>query len=113
LKLGDFVKRVTIDPRKLTEYALNPHNPVGGDKAIVFEGRLGFTKENYEPLLQQLHDLALDAEATPGIHDQYGQRYTVDIEVIGAEGRKATVRTGWIVRPGSSDVAGLVTLYVR
>jgi len=35
MKLGDIVSRLVIDPRKLTEYALNPDNPVGADKAIV------------------------------------------------------------------------------
>ena len=46
MKLGDVVSRITIDPRKLTEYALNPDNPVGRHKAYVFERALGFTKSH-------------------------------------------------------------------
>lgn len=29
--------RAVIDPRKLTNYALNPDHPVGGNKTRVFE----------------------------------------------------------------------------
>lgn len=46
MKLKEIVARLAIDPRKLTEYALNPDNPVGKDKAIVFQNRLGFSKDN-------------------------------------------------------------------
>jgi hypothetical protein len=35
MKLSDIVSRIEIDPRKLTEYALNPDNPVGADKIEV------------------------------------------------------------------------------
>ena len=52
MKLSDVVSHMTIDPRKLTEYALNPDNPVGRHKARVFEQALGFTKDNYEILLE-------------------------------------------------------------
>lgn len=34
MKLGDIVARIVIDPRKLTEYALNRDNPRGADKAV-------------------------------------------------------------------------------
>jgi hypothetical protein len=33
--------KATIDPRKLTDYALNPNHPVGGNKAKVSESALG------------------------------------------------------------------------
>ncbi len=46
MKLGDVVNRIVIDPRKLTEYALNPDNPRGADKAVMFEHHLGFTRDN-------------------------------------------------------------------
>ncbi|MEQ8970097.1 MAG: hypothetical protein RIE73_06830 [Coleofasciculus sp. C1-SOL-03] len=47
MKWKAIVNRLAIDPRKLTEYDLNPDNPVGKDKAIVFQNRLGFSKDNY------------------------------------------------------------------
>lgn len=112
MKLKDVVTRLVIDSRKLTEYALNPDNPVGADKALMFQRRLGYTKDNYELLLQQIQDLALDAEATPTQADEHGQRYQVDLEIVGLQNQREIIRTGWIVEPGS-DFARLITLYVR
>ncbi|MBZ8181528.1 DUF6883 domain-containing protein [Oscillatoria salina] len=45
MKLGDIVKYVAVDPRKLTEYALNPDHPQGANKALMFQRNLGFTKD--------------------------------------------------------------------
>jgi hypothetical protein len=112
MKLGDIVKRVVIDTRKLTEYALDPDNPVGRHKALVFERILGFTKDNYELLLQQIEAQALAAEASLQHSDQHGHRYRVDLEVTGTQGQRAVVRTGWQVVPGH-DEARLATLFVR
>ncbi|GET40639.1 DUF6883 domain-containing protein [Microseira wollei] len=109
MKLGEIVSRLVIDPQKLTEYALNLENPQGGDKAVIFQRRLGFTQDNYELLLNQISNQALDAEAILGRNDEHGQRYTVDLEIIGIQGQQEIVRTGWIVEPGS-DGARLVTL---
>jgi hypothetical protein len=113
MKLGDVVAHVVIDPRKLTEYALNPENPRGADKAIMFERHLGFTKDNYQLLLQQIELKVLGAEANLQKTDVHGQRYQVDLEIEGIEsGQLETVRTGWIVEL-KNDVARLITLYVR
>jgi hypothetical protein len=113
MKLGDVASRTIIDPRKLTEYALNLDNPKGADKAIMFERHLGFTKDNHQLLLQQIESKALDAEATLQTTDVHGQRYQVDLEIEGIEiGQIETVRTGWIVEL-KNDIARLVTLYVR
>ena len=113
MKLRDIVTHITIDSRKLTEYALNLDNPKGKNKAIMFARHLGFTKNNYQLLLNRIESNALDAEAILQKTDIYGQRYQVDIEIKGVEkDRKETVRTGWIVKP-NSNVARLITLYVR
>lgn len=113
MKLGDVARRIIIDSRKLTEYALNLDNPKGADKAIMFERHLGFTKDNHQLLLQQIESKVLDAEATVQTTDVHGQRYQVDLEIEGVElGQIETVRTGWIVEL-KNDIARLVTLYVR
>ena len=54
MKLSEVVSRIEIDPRKLTEYALNPDNPVGADKAIIFQRVLGYNRDNYRSLLEQI-----------------------------------------------------------
>jgi hypothetical protein len=113
MKLGDVVNRIVIDPRKLTEYALNPNNPKGADKAVMFERHLGFTKDNYLLLLQQIESKVLNSEAILQTTDVHGQRYQVDLEIEGVEsGQREIVRTGWIVE-SKQDVARLITLYVR
>ena len=86
MKLGDVASQLVIDPRKLTDYALNPDNPVGADKALIFRSRLGYTRDNYEPLLRQIQAQVLNAEALPTQADEHGQRYQVDLQVIGIEG---------------------------
>ncbi|MBI4595024.1 MAG: hypothetical protein HY730_01430 [Candidatus Tectomicrobia bacterium] len=112
MKLRDIVSRVIIDHRKLTEYALSLESPWGRHKAVIFEQALGFTRDNYAELLEQIEEKALDAAATFHGEDEFGQRYTVDVTVRGMEGRQAVVRTGWFV-PHETDEARLVTLYVR
>jgi len=47
----------------------------------------------------------------PGTVDGYGARFTADILVRGPNGATATVRTGWILRPGSK-VPELTTLFI-
>jgi hypothetical protein len=112
MRLRDIVRRVVVDARKLTDYALDPENPIGRHKAMVFDRRLGFTRDNYALLLQQVEARALDTDAHLQRTDQHGQHYRVDLEVTGTEGQQEIVRTGWLVAP-ESDEARLVTLYVR
>jgi hypothetical protein len=63
-------------------------------------------------LLSQLEMLAPGAEARLHSEDNYGRRYTADLPITGVNGRQATVRTGWMVRP-HEDVVRLVTLWVE
>jgi hypothetical protein len=111
MRLSDVVSHVAIDPRKLTDYALDPEHPIGCHKARVFEP-LGFTRHNYKSLLEQIESAALAAEAHLGWSDARGAHYSVDLEITGPAGQQAIIRTGWLVRP-NSDEARLTTLYVR
>lgn len=112
MKLGDIVSRVVINPRKLTEYALNADNPVGANKALMFQRHLGFTKDNYDFLLEQISTKAPDSEAILQRTDEHGRHCAVELEIIGTAGQQEIVRTGWVV-PHDSDEARLLTLYVR
>ncbi len=112
MNLGDVVSKIEINIAKLTDYALNPDNPVGYHKSRVFKSALGFSKDNYELLLRQFEENVLITEAYLKHTDVHGKHYRVDIEITGTEGQRAVVRTGWLVAP-DSDVAGLTTLYVR
>jgi len=111
MKLIDVVRRVIIDPRKLTGYALDPDHPVGCHKARVFQQVLGFTRDNYEALLEQIEREALTADAILKRTDAYGNYYFVDIEIIGPQGQQAVVRTGWFVATDSDEAWLTVTTY--
>jgi hypothetical protein len=112
MKLKEIATQIQIDPRKLTDYALNPNNPVGADKVFMFQQHLGYTRANYELLLQQIQHKAPEAEAIFQRTDEHGDRYQVDLDIMGIEeGQQETVRTGWIIMPNSS-IARLTTLYV-
>jgi hypothetical protein len=113
MKLSDLVTHITIDPRKLTAYALNPQNESGKHKAHIFKQKLGYSQDNYEFLLAQIEAQALETEVTLLHRDNFGQRVRLDLPVQGVnEEQEAIVRTGWLIPP-DSDEAQLITLYVR
>jgi len=112
MKLHDLASRVVIDPRKLKEYALNPDAPRGRRKAYVLEQVLGYTRDNSEGLLARIEVQAPDAEVHFHSQDEFGRRYTADLQIDGPEGQRATVRTGWFVSEGKDEVR-LVTLWVK
>ncbi|RXO32742.1 RHS repeat-associated core domain-containing protein [Salmonella enterica] len=104
-------EKAVIDPRKITEYALNPEHPVGKNKARVFESALGMNKTHADDLIAQIKQGVQDMPAIPGTVDQFGSRFSVDIPTVGPTGT-ATVRTGWIVKEGT-DIPVLTTLFVK
>ena len=103
--------RAIIDARKLSDYVLNPSNPVGRHKARVLAAALGFDRSNIRLLIEELRRGVVAHDAERGLVDEYGARYRVDMSVRGPKGT-ATLRTAWIYRTGS-DVPELVTLHVR
>jgi hypothetical protein len=112
MKLKELVDELMIDPRKLTDYALDLENPKGKDKAVMFQRHLGFTKDNYQLLLNQIYILVLDADAIPQNEDQFGMRYQIDLQIQGVEAEQIEiVRTGWLIPPNSKQ-ARLTTLYI-
>ena len=110
MKLPNFRKAV-VDSRKLKDYCLNPHHPVGKHKARVFKSALGFQQEDAETLKEQIIDSLLQAEAEKKHEDQFGVRYAVEFPVSNKE-RKATIVTIWMV-PNNNDKPYLITCYVK
>ena len=77
------------------------------------QAALGYTKDNYQALLEQIKTKVLDAEATPQLEDQYGRRYQVDLEIQGIRTEQIeNVRTGWLIPPNSNQ-ARLITAYIK
>lgn len=87
-----------VDTRKLTGYCLNPEHPRGKHKARVF-ATLGFTVENADDLRAALLEAAASNDALMAAADQFGDRYVLEFELEGPQG-KGIVRSTWIVRRG-------------
>ena len=81
------------------------------DKARVFESALGLADENTEELITEIRKRILEPDCEEGEGDEYGKRYTVDIE-IEINALKAFVRTSWIIKRGEIQPR-LTTCYVK
>ena len=99
-----------IDIAKISDYCLNLSHPEGRHKARVFQSALGIGEKDSQLLYNSILKAVAENEAHPTEADQFGARYIVDFE-LSANGRSATVRTGWIVRT-KEDFARLTTCYI-
>ncbi len=90
----------TIRRDKIEAYALNPDHPVGKHKARLFRLLCGLSLEHTNLLIMALRRAASSDEAELGREDAFGQRYTVDFEMVGPNGNMVIVRSAWIVRNG-------------
>jgi hypothetical protein len=100
-----------IDFRKIKDYCLNLEHPRGKDKAKVFQRRLGITAEDSQELINQIKNKIMETDCVKGDTDEYGQRFTVDVE-IEIDKIKAVVRTGWILKQNETRPV-FTTCYVK
>ncbi len=105
-------EHAVIDPKKLANYALNPVHPIGGNKAKVFESALGYNSSNMDDLIFKVKQGILTHPATPGLHDNFGQRMSVDMQIIGINGKIEVIRTGWMYET-EAFVPRMTTIYVK
>jgi hypothetical protein len=104
------VKQAVLALEKLTDYCLNKHHEGGKDKAIAFERALGIRIEQAAVLREMVLEAVQEAEAIDKGITPYGHRYQVDM-VLHWQGKKAKVRTGWIVLVGK-DYPQLTTIFI-
>ncbi len=90
--------RAIVDIAKLRNYCLNPAHPRGRHKARLFASLLNLTQEDAEFLRKHLLRVAREGNANPTLRDEFGQRYQIDFELT--RGRRATIRSAWIVLRG-------------
>ena len=103
-------ERAIVDIEKLRDYSLSPEHRRGYHKARIFKSSLGITQEHAEALRSVLLEAAINNDATPEEHDEYGMRYVIDFMVNGPSGQ-AMVRSSWIIRRGE-DFPRLTSCYV-
>ena len=102
--------RAIVEIAKVRDYCLDPIHPRGKHKARVFLASCGMTAQHAEQLREAFLRAAENLEAKPGQADDYGQRYTIELQVEGPTGA-ARVRSGWIVRH-DEDFPRFVSCYV-
>jgi len=100
---------LVIPTKKLTEYALDKEKEPG--KAYGFKKFLGYSPNNYKALAKNIAQNVYNFPAKKRGKNKWGEQYSVTLELIGANGKKAMVVTGWIVDEHVKEVR-LVTLYV-
>lgn len=99
-----------ISHEKIYSYALNEDHPVGGNKAVAFKAKLGYTQENADELIKAIHEnLSKWAAIDKGI-TSYGARYEVPMLLHGPNGKWATIKTAWIIEH-TEDAPRLTSVY--
>lgn len=92
--------QAVVDIQKLRGYCLNPHHTRGRHKARVFAS-VGLIEPDAEERRMALLRAARENEARAGTLNSYGQRYTVDFELL-RQNRTVRIRSSWIVLTGLS-----------
>jgi hypothetical protein len=103
-------ERAVVGIAKLLDYSLNPQHEAGKHKARVFKSALGITMDEAEWLRERILAAVQTDEAVARSASSFGVNFIVDI-LIEREGRKALVRTAWIIEHGV-DFPRLTSCYV-
>ena len=86
--------RVVIPEEKFYSYALDfDRQP---NKAIAFRDSLGYTKINYQSLIDQIKKGFNEGSLLYRGNNGYGDLYELVLTVEGINGKRANVCTGWI-----------------
>jgi len=85
-----------VDRRKLDEYLLSPHHPVGRNKAHVF-AHCGYDLGHIDELVGELKRIVTEGQLVEVIESPYGSKYIVDGKLDCAHGTTLGIRTVWIV----------------
>ena len=96
-------RRANIPEGKIRNYALDPNHKTGGHKARVFRSALDVERSHSDWIRNQIQAKVVRCPMELGKLDEHGQRYTVEIPIVGPKGKVKPVITGWIVKPGEDD----------
>jgi hypothetical protein len=110
--------RAHVDPRKFADYSMNPTHPQNRGKSTAFTA-LGYDVESAhgrltasEDVVRQICSSLADAPAVVDQQTKFGPRYRVQTEIIGPNGRHATLVTMWQIDNGT-DAPRLITTWMR
>jgi hypothetical protein len=103
-------ERAILDLRKIEDYCLNSAHPRGRHKARVLRNALGLERNDARWLRDALLEGLAESDAAEFKSDALGRQWRVDVPIT-RQGRRAMVRTLWIVRTGE-DFPRFVTCWV-
>lgn len=103
-----------ITPReKFINYSLNPDNPNARGKAEAYEKGLGYTRENADGLISQVHDYVTSGNKPYEVsQSDYGTKYKFRIPVTGPNGKTKNVIAVYQIDNGQS-VPRMITNYLE
>ena len=103
------LKEGLVAPEKVRDYLLSREHPVGRFKAVFFLS-LGYAREQWSLLAEDLRKHAAEGFVGEGTTGPYGTKYVVRGTLRGPNGRRADVLAVWIVRRGE-NAPRFVTAY--
>ena len=106
-----YPQKAVVEIEKLRDYCLNANHPRGKHKARVFAAALGFTVDDADRLRTMILAAAGSNDATAGLEDEHGKRFTLDFDATGLFGI-VSIRTAWIIDAGA-EAPRLITCYIR
>jgi len=102
--------RAVVPERKLTAYLLSLSHPVGGAKARFFR-QLGFDESNVDRLRSELIALAQRTNVKATEQTTYGTKYVIDGSLFTPTGKKAAIRSVWIIENAEPNRPRFITAY--
>jgi hypothetical protein len=91
-----------VDGAKVRDYLLSLEHPIGRFKAAFF-GSLGYTRNQWQRLRQDLLQLGQSGTVEQGQESAFGQKYEVRGILEGPSGGRADIVTVWIVLNGEES----------
>ena len=103
-----------VTPReKFINYSLNPDNPNARGKAEAYEKGLGYTRENADGLISQVHNYVTSDNKPYEVSQlEYGTKFKFRIPVTGPNGKTKNVIAVYQIDSGQS-VPRMITNYLE
>jgi len=101
--------KIVIPVEKFTKYSLSPDGDF--DKHVAFERALGYNLNNYQHLIDNIRMNVTMYPAWPKEDLGHGQRYEVIMDLVGPNGKTASVLTAWIDDKTTGEMR-LINAYV-
>ena len=89
-----------LEDRNFTEYIFSDNNAEGKAKGVAFTRRLGYTKDTYKELSEEIKASAQFNSAVPIGDNGHGMKHEQKMILYGLKDKPANVVVGWIYQEG-------------